>query len=209
MLPTLAFQDEFTAPSLGASWKVYSGPGNAGIGLRSPDAVTLADSRLTITASMQNGQLVSGGIALRTGQVHGRFEACVRCDADVSGLTSAVVLTWPDTAGWPAGGESDFYETGPNPSRSYTSSTVHYTAGNRMQTFRTYVDCTQWHTVTMDWTASELTFYVDGRLAGWTNDPAAIATASQHLCLQLDAVKAGTLAAPVSMQVDWVRLYTF
>ncbi len=208
--PHLAYSDDFTEASLAPIWKLYNGPGNAGFGLRRPSAISLDGmGDLVITASSQNGVVVSGGMALRMDQTYGRFEFRVRTQADPSATTSGVVLTWPQSENWPIDGESDMYETRSNPTRNYFQSAVHYSSTNQQVLFRSNVDATQWHTVIMDWTATSISLYRDGVLIGRTTNPSAIPHVPQHLCLQLDAVDANRLSQPVRMYVDYVKVYTF
>ena len=208
--PQLLYSDDFSGTQLDPAWSVYSGPGNAGYGLRSPSAISVdGQGHLVITASMQNGVVVSGGIASRTNQIYGRVEVRVRTTADPSGTTSGVVLTWPQSENWPTDGESDMYETLANPSRDYFQSAIHYSSTNQQILFRSNVDATQWHTIIMDWTPSTISLYRDGVLIGTTSDPAVVPHVPQHLCLQLDAVNANKLIEPVDMYVDYVKVYSF
>jgi beta-glucanase (GH16 family) len=158
---------------------------------------------------MHSGHVVSGGMALRANQTYGRFVVRVRTEPDASGTTNGVVLTWPQSNDFPVDGESDMYETGPNPTRNFFSTHIHYSARNRQVSFRTHVDATHWHTIVMDWTASRIAVYDDGGLVASTSSPAVIPHVPQHLCLQLDAANAGRLARPVHMYVDRVKVYAF
>jgi hypothetical protein len=208
--PRLLYADSFSGTTLNPIWELYSGPGNAGFGLRSPSAITL-DGRgdLVIAATEQNGQVVSGGMALRLDQTYGRYVIRVRTEADPSATTSGAVLTWPQSGIWPRDGESDMYETLANPARTVVQSTVHYGVANRQVRFTSNVDATKWHTITMDWMPTMISFYIDGTLVGRTANAAAVPQVPQHLCLQLDAVNGNRLTHPVKMYVDSVADYGF
>ncbi|MDH4078050.1 MAG: glycoside hydrolase family 16 protein, partial [Acidimicrobiia bacterium] len=79
----LVVQDDFNGSSVdGSKWVEYNGDGNAGHGQRSSSALSVSGGVLTITASMQNGTLVSGGLGGRHSQTYGRYEARVRTDPD-------------------------------------------------------------------------------------------------------------------------------
>jgi hypothetical protein len=208
--PRLVYANDFSSPAAldPAQWNVYDGPGNAGYGLRRPSAITVdGHGHLVITATMRAGQVVSGGMALRSNQLYGRYVVRVRTEADPSGVTNGVVLTWPQANDFPVGGESDMYETGPNPTRNFFSTHIHYSAHNHQVSFRTFVDATQWQTVVMVWTASRIAVYDNGRLVAATSDPAVVPHVPQHLCLQLDDAHPGRLTRPVHMYVDSVAVY--
>jgi endo-1,3-1,4-beta-glycanase ExoK len=202
------FEDDFGGRALDRrAWSPYDSAGNAGHGLRRPSAIALDGAgHLVITASMVGGRLVSGGMASRLGTTYGRFEFRVRTDADPSATMSGVVLTWPDSGRWPVEGEDDIYETGAE-SRFPFHSYVHYGSDNRQYRFTHSADATRWHTLAMDWRAGGIRFYRDGAPAGTVTDPAAIPRTPHHLAIQLDATRDATLARPVRMYVDWVRIY--
>jgi hypothetical protein len=58
----------------------------------------------------------------------------------------------------------------------------------------------------MEWTASSIKIYRDGRLAWTVTDRAIIPDVAHHLSMQLDAFKK-TMSGTVRMQVDWVKIY--
>jgi beta-glucanase (GH16 family) len=203
----LVFSDDFDGGELDTdSWYVYDSEGNAGHGLRRPSAVTVEGGRLVITASMADGQLVSGGMAHTAYQTYGRWEAVVRTDADPSAATSGVILTWPQSGRWPIDGENNIYETGPLPDRQAISSFVHYGADNYHIELTHHVDGTEWHEVAMEWRADRIRFFVDGELSGEVTEPEAIPHVPHHLTIQLDAWS-DTMGDPVRMEVDRVRVY--
>lgn len=206
--PGPVFVDDFYGHALDTDkWRTYDSAGNAGHGLRRPSAISLDGAgHLVITASMAGGQLVSGGMAGRLGFTYGRIEFRVRTEPDPAAAMSGVVLTWPDSGRWPVEGEDDIYETGAA-SRFPFHSYVHYGSDNRQYRFTQHADATGWHTLAMDWRADAIRFYRDGAPAGTVTDPVAIPRTPHHLAIQLDATRDATLARPVRMYVDYVRIY--
>jgi hypothetical protein len=207
---SLVFDDEFDGTALNTtSWSRYNSVGNAGNGLRRPEAISLdGNGHLVITAQMVNGQLVSGGMSNRLNLTYGYFEFRVRTDPDPTGTMSGVVLTRPQSDNSPIDGENDMYETGAdvntrNPFHSY----VHYGANNSQYYFAHNADGAQWHTIGMAWSPTAIDIYRDGTLVWTVSDPVAIPDVAHHICVQLDARFTHTLTTPVTMDVDYVRIY--
>jgi|SRR6218665_397888 len=203
----LVFEDDFSGSAVDTTqWSMYNSPGHAGNGVRRPSAFSVANGQLVVTAQMANGTLVSGGMAHKSNYKYGRFEFRVRTEADPSGATSGVVLTWPQSEQWPIDGENDIYETGTSTNRSSFSTFIHYGADNRQYYYKHGVDATQWHIVAMEWEANALRIYRDGALVWTLTDQNAIPDVAHHLCIQLDAFRT-TMGSPVRMYVDWARIY--
>ena len=201
------FSDDFNGARVDAgAWSLYDGPGHNGNGLRRPSAFSVQDGLLVVTARMVNGQLVSGGMAHRTGYRYGRFEFRVRTEADPSQATNGVVLTWPQSGNWPADGENDIYETGTQADRKLFDTFIHYGANNRQYGYNHDADGTQWHTMAMEWEPGAIRIYRDGALVYTLADGAAIENVAHNLCIQLDALKP-TMTGVVRMYVDYVRIY--
>jgi hypothetical protein len=204
---TLVQSEDFNGTAVDTTkWILYNGTGNGGNGLRSPTALSVANGLLTITATMVNGTLVSGGISDRLNQAYGRFEFRVRTDPDPSLVTSGVVLTWPQSGKWPVDGENDIYETTLDADRNPFKSFIHYGATNQQYWFHHPYDGTQWHTMAMEWEPTAIRIYRDGVLAWTVTDVNAIPDVAHHLSIQLDAFKQ-SMTGTVRLQVDWVRIY--
>jgi hypothetical protein len=206
----LIFSDEFDGTTVDPSrWSMYNTPGHAGNGLRRPSAFSLQDGNLVITASMQNGEIVSGGMSQRGNFTYGRVEFRVRTEPDPTGTMSGVVLTWPKDQWAPEFTENDMYETGARPNNTTQFNTfIHFGTVADWQKWTThYVDPSQWHTIVMDWHAGLLEIFIDGRLSFSISDRAVIPDVLHHLSLQLDARAERTLARPQRMFVDYVRVY--
>jgi len=203
-----AFDDFDDAEVDTESWYVYDSEGNAGYGLRRPSAITTRNGRLVITARMEGDTLVSGGMAHNLAQTYGRWEFRVRTDADPSAATSGVVLTWPASGNWPVDGENDIYETWTTPDRFPFSTFVHFGADNDQEQLVHAADGTQWHDMAMEWTPDAIVIFRDGQWAGRITNPDAIPDVPHHLTVQLDAWT-DRMGDPVSMEVDWVRVYRY
>jgi beta-glucanase (GH16 family) len=202
--------DDFDGSELDlGKWRLYDGPGNQGVGLRRPSAVTVEDGALAIKGRGD----VSGGIAwIGAPTTYGRWEFSARADAG-SGY-SQVVLLWPDSDIWPEDGEVDVMEI-PDPAKAETVVTVHYGADDRQQSVTVPGDFTQWHTYAVEWQPDHVTVYIDGDEVFTTTDPAAVPKVPMHLAIQNDVgplpgwIPARDADTPdvVGLHVDWVRLY--
>lgn len=206
----LVFEDNFDGTELNTqAWWPYTTPGHNNNGLRRPEAVTIADGILTVTAQMKDGVLVSGAVRDLKNYQYGKFEFRVKADPDPSGVTSAVVLTWPQSEKWPDDGENDMFEThsDSNPDRAFFETNI--LSGlplNKWSKGHYAIDATQWHIVTMIWKADAIRIYVDDKLKWKLSDPDAIVDKPHHLCIQLDAFKP-TMTGISRMYVDWVKIY--
>lgn len=208
--PKLVFADEFNGSEVDpTAWSMYDSPGNGGFGLRRPSAFSLdGKGHLVVTATMQNGSIVSGGMAHKTNYRYGRFAFRVRTEADPTGTISGVVLTWPQVEGAREYTENDIYETGPRPGNHRRfDSFIHFGTDNSQRWYTHEADPTQWHTMVMDWTPQRIDIYRDGLLAWSTTERRVIPDVLHHLCIQLDPWSDTPLAGPVRMFVDYVRIY--
>jgi Glycosyl hydrolases family 16 len=204
----LIFQDDFTDSILNRSaWSTYTSPGQEGNGLRRPEAISLKDGNLVVTAAMIDSNLVSGGMAQNINQTFGKYEFRVRVEKDSSDAMSGVVLTWPQSERWPMDGENDIYETGTDGDRHSFSTNIHYgTSANTQFSFVHEADASTWHIMSMVWTSDYIKIYRDSSLVWTLADKNAIPRVNHHLCIQLDAFKP-FVSKPVHMFVDWVKIY--
>lgn len=207
----LTFYDGFAGDEVDpARWNVYDYPGHAGNGLRRPDAVSVADGLLTITAGMDGDTIVSGGLSSRLDQTYGRFEVRVRTEPDPNQVFSGVVLTWPQDDAWPEHGENNIYETGPGASRKPFSSFVHYPDGTRLGAavqITHDADGSQWQELVMEWDPDRITFFRNGEAVDSITDADIIPDYPHHLTVQLDAMRTAPVTGQVRLEVDWVRVY--
>ncbi|WP_060722279.1 glycoside hydrolase family 16 protein [Pseudonocardia sp. EC080625-04] len=205
--------DEFDGSRIDRSvWTVYNSPGGFGNGLRRPSALSLDDGLLTVTARPRAaGGGVSGGMAMHSGQLYGRWEFRARTDAG-TGYSPAILL-WPDSERFPDDGELDMMEI-PYGDRSAATAFVHYGAENHIVSTETPGDFTQWHTFALEWLPDRITWYVDGEKKWEVTDRRTIPTTPMHLCIQLDQGPAekwipapdATTPDEVRLQVDWARV---
>jgi hypothetical protein len=206
----LVFEENFDSTAVDTkNWWPYTTSGHNNNGLRRPEALTVADGILTVTAQMKDETLISGAMSHRKNYTYGKFEFRVKADADPSGATSAVVLTWPQSEKWPDDGENDIFETHSslNPNRTFFETNI--LSGlpqNKWSKGRYTLDATQWHVVTMMWKADAIRIYIDDKLRWKLTDPDAIVDKPHHLCIQLDAFQP-TMTGVSRMYVDWVKIY--
>ncbi len=212
-------RDDFSGSSVSGHWSQYHSAGNSGIGLRRHSANTVENGRLVITAQMQNGQLVSGGMSHNYTQQYGKYRFRVRTDRDPSLATSGVVLTWPESNVHPRDGENNMYETlNSTVDRSQFYSFIHEPYGTKHD--QVYIehnaDGTQFQTMTMEWTPNKLTITREGPGgAQFTethvvneNSDDLIPDNPHFLAIQLDA-RAPSMSTPVRMEVDWAEVYKY
>ncbi|WP_179467597.1 glycoside hydrolase family 16 protein [Mycolicibacterium vinylchloridicum] len=194
--------DDFTDPASLRQWSVYDGPGHDGNGRRTPSAISAANGTLTITGDSQGN---SGGMALLPGQLHGRWEACVKSSPSAPGYHSLLLL-WPDAENWPVGGEIDFMEIA-DPTRQSVEGWLHYGPNDERESGAVQIDATQWHSWAVEWTPQRVAVFVDGVQWWQATDPAHLPPGPMHLCIQLDNF-GGDLNSGAAMSVDWVRQYS-
>lgn len=202
---------DFPGDSLDQSlWGVYDSPGNQGVGLRRPSAISVGNNELTITGKGN----VSGGMAETHSQIYGRWVIRARMDKG-TGYGPAILL-WPDSEHWPEDGELDIVEL-PSGDRSEAVMTSHYGSTNEQLGQSAFGDYSQWHTYAVDWLPNEVIFYIDGIARYTITDPAAIPTKPMHLAIQNDigacdswiGCRNGTTPDEVALHVSSVRVYSY
>ena len=205
----LVFRDDFDGSRLDPRvWNRYNSVGGFGNGWRRPEAITVEDGKLRVTARGD----VSGGMNHERSQTYGRWEFRARTDKG-RGRGSAILL-WPDSLNKEADGELDMMEV-PREDRSQAHFVIHYSARNKLAGNKVGGDFSQWHTFAMDWLPDRITWYVDGVKQFETFDKNVIPTSRMHLAIQLDMgpfeewILAADHTTPpeVSLEVDWVRVY--
>jgi hypothetical protein len=142
------------------------------------------------------------------GQLYGRYTVRFRADA-VPGYKTAWLL-WPDSENWPADGEVDFPEASLN---SAIGGAVHRqgsTSGQTQDVYTTGATYTSWHTATVEWTPSAVTFYLDGQVIGQTTSN--VPNTPMHWVLQTETSTYGVVptdTAAGNVQIDWVAVYSY
>lgn len=196
--------DEFDGTALGEEWGVYDGPGHAGNGRRTPDAVSVADGMLTITGNPKGD---TAGMEWGGGQRYGRWEGRVKAPAS-DPTYNALLLLWPDAEDFPVGGEIDFMEMMDH-TRQKTHVFLHYGKSNKTISGSVVADATQWHNWAVEWTPTHIATYLDGTQWWRTERTEIFPPRPMHLCVQLDWFP-GDGDDPVrtsTMHVDWVKQY--
>ncbi len=200
--------DEFDGTTVDTGkWGLYDGPGHAGNGRRLPSQITEGGGHLTITGTPDGD---SGGMAWLEGQTHGRWEARMRVAQDDAGghPYHPVLILWPDSDQWPAGGEFDYAES--DAGSSEMDAFLHYPDGSSdgaQEGFSTSVDLTQWHNYAIEWTGDHVTGYLDGQQWFTTSDDFIQPPGPMHQTIQLDDFFSDGGLNRATMDVDWVRMY--
>lgn len=213
------FRDDFNGSSVNTgNWSLYDSPGNRGFGLRRPSAISVSNGKLIITAKMENGSLVSGGMSLKRDMPYGKYVFRVRTDNDPDRATSGVILTWPQAGNNHRNGENNMYETlAKTTNRNPFFTFIHKPFGNAstQEHYRHDADGAQFQVMSMEWTPSRITITRQGPGSSssdsWTvNETGAdlIPDVPHHLAIQLDGWK-HSMSSTVRMEVDYVEVYKY
>ena len=201
------FVDEFEGDEIDSDrWLVFNSPDRNGNGVRRPEAITVEDGSLVLTGAVIEDEVVSGAVASQHQQLHGRFEARVRTDADPSETMSGKVITWPAGNNHPEGGQNDLYDTLNTAGREPFYSYIHRPDSSPQEIVHN-ADGEDWHEIAMEWTPDAITIHRDGELVGTVSDATAIPAVPHVVTLQLIADRAEMDGEPVRMYVDWVRVH--
>ena len=197
--------DEFDGAAPDDEWNVYDGPGHAGNGRRTPEAVSVRDGVLTITGDPDGD---TAGMEWGGGQRYGRWEGRVKAPAGDPSY-NALLLLWPDAEDFPVGGEIDFMEMMDH-TRQKTNVFLHYGKNNRTVSGSVVADATQWHNWAVEWTPTHIATFLDGKEWWRTERAEVLPPGPMHLCIQLDwfPKEADGAVQESTMQVDWVKQYT-
>ncbi len=191
---------------LGPGWNVYEGPGHAGNGRRTRDAISFRDGIMTITGDAQGN---TAGMGWNPGQKFGRWEGRVRAPASDESY-NALLLLWPDAEDFPVGGEIDFMEMLDH-TRQTTNIFLHYGENNDQVVGEVQIDGTQWHNWAVEWAPTHVAAFVDGKEWWRTDNVDILPPRAMHLCVQLDWFpEDGQGEVQESyMHVDWVKQYPY
>ena len=139
-------------------WHPY-GPevGHDEKGVRTPQAITVADGAATISATADG---TTGAMSWHPGQRYGRWEACVRMDRGPDALHGVLIL-WPVAEDFPAGGEIDWMEIFRG-DRQEATVNIHHGPPDRSFGGAVEHDATQWTAWAVEWTPEHITTYRDG-----------------------------------------------
>ncbi|HEX9016721.1 MAG TPA: glycoside hydrolase family 16 protein [Chloroflexota bacterium] len=233
---SLAFDDEFNGNTLDRSkWSTCYSWFNAATGCTNagnnelewylPDGVSVSDGSLKLTAqrrtvtgtngksySYTSGMISSGpgqGLPARFAYQTGFIEARMKLPAG-KGMWPAF-WTLPTDQSWPP--EVDGMEGWGVPNQ--ISMNVHWNNGAGHQqdmSFFTGPDFTaDWHTVGVAWTATSMTWYVDGTAVKSFTNNAGVPIKPMYLILNLaingSSAPDGSTPFPAVMEVDYVRAW--
>jgi hypothetical protein len=165
-----------------APWVVYDTTNTSDPHARVPSLVSVSHGVLHVmTTGDQGSGLCLCGPTAKPAKPYGRWD--VRARASVNADHGFAILLWPNSNRWPQDGEIDFAEF-PGENRSLLQTTVHYGADNHTIMKFTHGDFARWHTYSVVWRPSALTFLLDGRTVLRVTDRAAIPSTPMHLALQ-------------------------
>ena len=206
---SLNYVTDFTGTSLPSGWYSYSGQPGGDPGGQFGSAHTVVSGGLLQLNTWQDaaygGKWVTGGLCqCGLAKTYGAY--FVRSRVTGAGPTQ-VMLLWPKAPVWPP--EVDFNETGG--SVTGTSSTVHWSSTNKIDQRGTSIDMTKWHTWGVIWTASSITYTVDGRVWATVSVSSEIPNIAMTLDLQQQTWCSSGWACPTTPQstlVDWVAEYS-
>ena len=201
---------DFSGSSLPSGWNVFTGQPGGDPGAQWGAAHVVVSGGLLSLNTYQdpsyNNEWVTGGVC-QCGQSQTYGAYFVRSRVTGAGPTN-VELLWPSANVWPP--EIDFNETGGQ--TQGTSATVHWGAGNSQDQRTTDgVDMTQWHTWGVIWTATTITYTLDGAVWGTISNSSEIPTIPMTIDLTQQTWCSSGWACPTtpqSMQINWVAEYT-
>ncbi len=195
--PTRA--SEFDGTAVPPDWHPYGPePGHDKQGIRTPEAVSVADGMMSINAK-QDG--TTGAVSWHPGQQYGRWESCVRSEKGQGGL-NALLLLWPVAENFPVGGEIDWMEIGDD-SRQETGFFLHYGENNDQESATVRNDATKWSAYALEWTPDKITVFVNGEEWYSTTEKDHLPPGPMNMTMQMDYFpEAG---GPSAMHMDWAH----
>jgi len=198
----------FPGTTVPKGWKVFSGPihGDAGA-YYDARFVSVANGMLTIKtdySARNHGGWASGGLC-QCGVQHTSGAYFVRTQTIGSGPEDIAML-WPTNDKWPP--EVEFLESD-TPSTGRAA--VYWSKQHHVATFYFgNVNHQQWHTWGVVWTASKVTFVLDGHAWAQVTNRHAIPTQPLRLDLEQQtycALHFACPSAPMHTNVAWVAEY--
>jgi Glycosyl hydrolases family 16 len=202
------YVDDFLGSSLDAGWNIFTGIPGGDPGAHFGGSHVVVGGGLLRLNTFRNrawhNRWVTGGLCqCGLARTYGAYFVRLRITA--AGPNEAALL-WPLTNVWPP--EIDFAETGGVVKGM--SASVHSGSNNHIDQRKLRINMTQWHTWGVIWTASTITFTVDGQVWGTVTTPSEIPRIPMTLDLEQRtkcALGEQCPTHPVSMQVDWVAEY--
>ncbi len=185
-------------------WHPY-GPevGHAKQGVRTPEAITVADGVATITATADG---TTGAMSWHPGQRFGRWEACARSDPGPDALHPVLIL-WPVAEDFPVGGEIDWMEIFDG-DRQEVDVVVHHGPDNDAFGGKIEHDATRWTAWAVEWTPQRITTYRDGERWYTTDRADVFPPRPMNMTAQLDwfpPAGGGPASGGSALHLDWAR----
>jgi hypothetical protein len=192
-------------------WKDTTGSGT----YMPSKVVSIANGIMNMHVHTENGvhmvaapaPTIPGAPGNEGGLHYGRYVVRFRADA-VAGYKTAWLL-WPDSESWPSDGEIDFPEGDLN---GTIGGFVHHqgaSSGSDQAAFDTNVRYTGWHTATITWLPSGVTFQLDGNTIG--KETVGVPNTPMHLVLQTETstdASGPSNSAGGNVQIDWISVYS-
>jgi hypothetical protein len=201
-LPHTYLFDKAGAPD--AAWVVYDSAHSGDPHARVPSLVNVEHGVLRVaTTGDQGSGLCLCGATAKPEKPYGRWD--VRARVSVNPDHGFAILLWPNSNRWPQDGEIDLAEF-PGDNRSLLQTTLHYGAENHRVMKFTHGNFATWHTYSVDWRPSALTFLLDGRTVLRVTDQAAIPNTPMHLALQAGVNEGVTAPSDTSATLDVARV---
>ncbi len=205
---SLAYVSDFNGSTLPSGWNVYTGvPGGdpgARFGARHVVVVGGLLKLNTWKDPQYQNRWVTGGLCqCGLARTYGAYY--VRSRVTGPG-PNAVELLWPSDNSWPP--EIDFNETGGNVNS--TTATIHWSPIDQIEQRHLFIDMLKWHTWGVIWTASSVTYVVDGFVWGTISNAEEVTHRPMTLDFQQVAMcNLGRQCPkhPTSMFIDWVAEY--
>ena len=221
----MTFSDDFTTNVAEGSWPTGAYSANwtayadfndtSGAGTYETSNISVSNSCLILHLSTVDGVIqvdapvpILPGKDEYVGQTYGMYSVCFTADPDLNGFKTAWLL-WPDpTPGYPGGnwndGEIDF----PEGDLAGTINAYDHEVGDpsvNAAAISTNATYTSWHVATIEWTATGVTYILDGKVIGTS---AMSPSVPMHWVLQTETdwpAPAPTVAGNV--YIDWVAIY--
>jgi outer membrane protein OmpA-like peptidoglycan-associated protein len=211
---TRTYVNDFMGTSLPEGWNVYRGtPGSGDPGSQWAASHVAVSGGLLQLNTWQDpafgGKWVTGGLC-QCGVTHSYGAYFVRSRVTGAGPTQ-VELLWP-TTGWPP--EIDFNET--NGATDSSMATLHFNSDNAQVHSTINTDMSKWHTWGVIWTATSVSYTLDGSVWAHVNVPGEVPHQPMTLDIQQQTwcgVAPNPLSpsscptTPQSTLVDWVAEY--
>ena len=214
---TQTFKEDFNTPVSQGSfpgpysnqWMSYDGFSDAfHTGFFEQDIISAQNGNLDVYLHTQNGRALGAApIPLINGkwggQTYGKFSVRMRSD-ELEGFGTGFLL-WPDSGNW-NDGEIDFPESSLTEGVKGYNHCLNSPSSNCMiaETNYRYND---WHTYSIEWTPSRLSFLVDDTVVGTTTNN--IPSKPLHWVMQIATHGSPAASTAGHMQIDWVSIYNY